>query len=207
MNDDCLTLTTYFGERDRAEHTLLADALLDLYGRRQVEVSALLRGIEGFGRKHGVHTDRTLTLSEDLPVVSVAVDTRARIDALLPELLAMKRRGLLTLERARLISGRVEPPSGLDALGETTKLTVYVGRQDRVARRPAFVAICDLLHRRGIAGATVLLGVDGTAHGGARPSTLLRTQQRGPADGHVGRTHRADRRPASGARRECWRGP
>ena len=32
-------------------------------------------------------------------------------------------------------------------------------------RVPAFVAICDLLHRRGIAGATALLGVDGTAHG------------------------------------------
>ena len=32
-------------------------------------------------------------------------------------------------------------------------------------RVPAFVAVCDLLHRRGIAGATALLGVDGTAHG------------------------------------------
>ena len=30
---------------------------------------------------------------------------------------------------------------------------------------PAFIAVCDLLHRRGIAGATALLGVDGTAHG------------------------------------------
>ena len=30
---------------------------------------------------------------------------------------------------------------------------------------PAFVAVCDLLHRRGIDGATALLGVDGTAHG------------------------------------------
>jgi PII-like signaling protein len=27
------------------------------------------------------------------------------------------------------------------------------------------VAVCDLLHRRGIDGATALLGVDGTAHG------------------------------------------
>jgi PII-like signaling protein len=34
-----------------------------------------------------------------------------------------------------------------------------------VYRVPAFVAVCDLLHRRGIAGATALLGVDGTAHG------------------------------------------
>ena len=32
-------------------------------------------------------------------------------------------------------------------------------------RLPAFMAVCDLLHRRGIAGATALLGVDGTAHG------------------------------------------
>jgi len=30
---------------------------------------------------------------------------------------------------------------------------------------PAFIAVCDLLHRRGIAGASVLLGVDGTRHG------------------------------------------
>ena len=46
-----------------------------------------------------------------------------------------------------------------------TKLTVYLGRQERVYRVPAFVAVCDLLHRRGVDGATALLGVDGTAHG------------------------------------------
>ncbi len=45
------------------------------------------------------------------------------------------------------------------------KLTVYLGRQERIYRVPAFVAVCDLLHRRGVDGATALLGVDGTAHG------------------------------------------
>ena len=48
---------------------------------------------------------------------------------------------------------------------DETKLTVCLGRQERVYRVPAFAAVCDLLHRRGIAGATALLGVDGTAHG------------------------------------------
>jgi len=48
---------------------------------------------------------------------------------------------------------------------EETKLTLYLGRQERVYRVPAFVAVCDLLHRRGVDGATALLGVDGTAHG------------------------------------------
>ena len=50
-------------------------------------------------------------------------------------------------------------------MNEETKLTVYVGRQERVYRMPAFMAVCDLLYRRGVAGATALLGVDGTAHG------------------------------------------
>ena len=38
----------------------------------------LLRGADGFGRKHHLRTDRLLTLSEDLPLVAVAVDTRER---------------------------------------------------------------------------------------------------------------------------------
>jgi PII-like signaling protein len=165
VNHDCLKLTTYFGERDRTEHHLLADELLDLYGRHEIAASVLLRGIEGFGVKHHLRTDRLLTLSEDLPVVSVAVDTRARIEALLPEVMAIKRRGLVTLERARMLAGEILPTQLPQELPEAIKLTVYLGRSEQVHRTSAFVAICDLLHRRGLSGATVLLGVDGTLHG------------------------------------------
>jgi PII-like signaling protein len=45
---------------------------------------------------------------------------------------------------------------------------VYVGRQERVYGAPAYYAICDLLHREGVADASVFLGVDGTAHGERR---------------------------------------
>ncbi|HEY6422819.1 MAG TPA: DUF190 domain-containing protein [Pseudonocardiaceae bacterium] len=173
MIEDCLKLTTYFGERQRTGRAYLADAQLDLFDRRKIAISVLLRGTEGFGLKHHLRTDRLLTLSEDLPIVSVAVDTRARIEALLDDLQVIKRRGLVTLERARLLRGDVSPlatgPPGLpEELATATKLTVYVGRQERVYRVPAFVAVCELLHRRGLAGATVLLGVDGTAHGQRR---------------------------------------
>jgi PII-like signaling protein len=165
VNEDSLKLTTYFGERDRTERHLLADALLDLYGRHQIQTSILLRGIEGFGFKHQLHTDMLLSLSEDLPVVSVAVDARARIEALLDDVVQIKRKGLLTLERARLLTGEIPQVDLPEELHEATKLTVYVGRQERVHRETAFAAVCDLLHRRGIAGATAFLGVDGTSHG------------------------------------------
>lgn len=165
MNEDCLKLTTYFGERDRTDDQFVADALLDLYGRREVEVSVMLRGAEGFGAKHHLRTDRLLSLSEDLPLVSVAVDTRSRIENLLEDVIAIKRRGLITLERARMLSGGILAVTLPAELHEATKLTIYVGRQERSYGVPAYVAVCELLRRRGISGATVLLGVDGTAHG------------------------------------------
>ncbi len=165
MNDDCLKLTTYFGERHRTDHQFVADALLDLYGRNEIEVSIMLRGAEGFGLGHHLRSDRLLTLSEDLPLVSVAVDTRTRIASVLEEVTRVKRHGLITLERARLLTGEVGEVALPEELHEATKLTIYVGRQEQVAGMPAFVAVCELLHRRGIAGATALLGVDGTAHG------------------------------------------
>jgi PII-like signaling protein len=165
VNNDCLKLTTYFGERHRTDYEFVADALLDLYGRKEIEVSVMLRGAEGFGLKHHLRSDRLLTLSEDLPLVSVAVDTRARIENVLDEVTQIKRHGLITLERARLLSGEVGTVALPEELHEATKLTIYVGRQEQISGLPAFIAVCDLLHRRGIAGATAFLGVDGTAHG------------------------------------------
>jgi PII-like signaling protein len=165
VNDDCLKLTTYFGERDRTGDGLLADELMSIYGGNRIAASIILRGAEGFGRLHHLHTDRLLSSSEDLPVVSIAVDERSRIEPMLEVLLRIKRRGLITLERARLLSGEIERLQLPEELGEATKLTIYFGRQDHVYGSPAYVGLCDLMYRRGLTGASVLLGVDGTRAG------------------------------------------
>jgi PII-like signaling protein len=159
VSHDALKLTVYFGENDRAGHALLSDALLDTFARHELRSSVLLRGAEGFGIKQRLRSERLLTLSEDLPLVAVAVDAPERIEALLPEAVAMLGDGLVTLERA-------STQAATDSL--EAKLTVYCGRQERIDGRPAFVAIVDLLRRRGLSGATVLLGVDGTSRGERR---------------------------------------
>jgi PII-like signaling protein len=159
-----LRLSVYLGERDRADGGLLADVLIDLFARHRVRTSALLRGIEGFGIKHRLHSERLLTLSEDLPLVALALDTTPRIEAVLEEVRALARHGLITLERARLLSG-----AGVDAAlapaADDVKLTIHLARQARVAGRPAYLAAVECLHRHGVAGASVLLGLDGTAQG------------------------------------------
>jgi PII-like signaling protein len=162
---DCLKLTTYYGERDRVGQRFLADAFSEAYARHELAVSLVMRGVEGFGAKQHLRTDRLLTLSEDLPLVSVAVDTRPRIQAALAEVTAMRFDGLVTLERARLLTDSVEAVELPEDLHDATKLTVYVGRHQRAGRTALYPAVVALLHRHGVAGATVLLGVDGTAHG------------------------------------------
>lgn len=181
MIEDCLKLTTYLGERDRAGGGFLADALVDAYARRELRTSVVVRGVAGFGTKHHLSTDRLLTMSEDLPLVSVAVDSRERIEAALEEVVGLTgSRGLVTLERARMLTGSLGAPELPDDLHEATKLTVYLGRGERVGRRPAYVAIVELLRRRRVAGSTVLLGVDGTAHGRRERARLLGANVRVP---------------------------
>jgi PII-like signaling protein len=165
MDEDCLKLSAYFDERRRAGDHFLAEVLLDLYERSHIATSIVLRGIAGFGSGHHLRTDQSLTLSEDPPVAVIAVDTRTKIEALLDPVLAIKQRGLVTLERARMLRDDIGPMRLSDELHEAVKLTIYVGRKERVYGMPAYIAICDLMYRRKLAGASVFLGVDGTAHG------------------------------------------
>ena len=77
-SSDGLKLTAYFGEGDRVAGRLVSDALHDVYEANPIRSSVLLRGIEGFGVTHLLRTQRLLTLSEDLPLVSVAIDQEGR---------------------------------------------------------------------------------------------------------------------------------
>jgi PII-like signaling protein len=161
MTDEYLKLTAYFAERLRAEKRFLVDALLDVYGNNAVGISVVLRGISSFGPHNELRSDQSLSLSEDPPIAVAAVDTADKIAAIADQVVAMTTRGLVTLERARLVGGST---SGT-ATPTTAKLTIYIGRQDRVSGRAAHHAVCDVLHRHGFAGASVFLGVDGTRNG------------------------------------------
>lgn len=176
MNEQAIRLTTYFGERVRAGQRLLADELLDLHARHEIRLSVLLRGIQGFGAKHHLRSDRLLTLSEDLPLVSIAIDTRRRIEALRGDLAALDGEGLVTMERAAVLDS--PSPAGRLPAGSELKLTVCLGRHERVGGEPAFAAVCGVLREAGVSGATVLLGVDGTV-GGERRRARFFARNRG----------------------------
>jgi PII-like signaling protein len=201
LSQEGLKLTTYFGERSRVEGVLLADKLLDIHARHGIRSSILLRGVQGFGAKHRLRSDRLLTLSEDLPLVCVAVDVREQIERLRADVSSIGHEGLMTLEPAQLYGGAreskqeiasgeaerslvaggsIDQAQGVQDLARATKLTVYIGRHERVDGSPAFTAVCRTLRESGVAGATVLLGVDGTRDGARERARFFARNQNVP---------------------------
>ena len=190
-----LKLSVYYGERDRAGRHFLADELAAVFARHELRVSLVMRGTTGFGAKHRLRTDRLLTLSEDLPLVSVAVDDEERIEAAAEDVEALGFHGLVTLERARFAD---EEPG---ARGGEVKLTVYLGPR-RAGRQPPGVR-----GRRRRAARPRRRGRHRAARGrrdAARrpaPREPGGPQRRRAADGRVRRRRRAHRGGGRGDRR------
>jgi PII-like signaling protein len=98
----------HLGERDKYQGRPLYEAIVHLLRTRGFAGATVFRGIMGFGASAGLHTEKVLRLSLDLPIVVECVDTEERIQEVLPELDRMIGGGLITLERARVIVYRPE---------------------------------------------------------------------------------------------------
>ncbi len=117
-----------------------------------LERSAVLRGSEGFGNKHRLQSSSLLTLSEDLPMVTLGVGIRNQVERAAGEIRELAPEGLVTVEP-------VESPA---PAGTATGIQVWLRRGQKLGSEPAHVGVVRLLARHGAAAAVCLLGVDGT---------------------------------------------
>lgn len=102
----------HIGERDKFHGKPLYEAIVLLLRERGFAGATVLRGIMGFGASAGIHTEKVLRLSLDLPLIVECVETAEKIDAILPELDAMIGGGLITLERAKVVIYREDRTRG-----------------------------------------------------------------------------------------------
>jgi uncharacterized protein len=100
---ECLLLRIFLGEADEYKHRPLYKAIVFRARELNLAGATVLRGPMGFGRSHHLHNANILRLSLDLPMIVEIVDTPERIEAFLPELRTMMRRGLITIERAQIV--------------------------------------------------------------------------------------------------------
>jgi PII-like signaling protein len=99
-------LRIFIGESDLYMHRPLYEVIVEEARKRGIAGATVLRGILGFGANSRIHTTKILRLSEDLPVVVEIVDAEDKIEAFLPKLDEMIDEGLVTLEKAHVITYR-----------------------------------------------------------------------------------------------------
>ncbi|MEX2219164.1 MAG: DUF190 domain-containing protein [Phycisphaerales bacterium] len=109
--EDGWMLRVYIGESDRWHGTPLYEAIVLRARELHLAGATVLRGPMGFGARSRLHTAKILRLSEDLPMVIEIVDSREKIDSLLPHIDAMVTQGLVTLTPVRVIKYRADAPS------------------------------------------------------------------------------------------------
>ncbi|MFF8783732.1 DUF190 domain-containing protein [Streptomyces sp. NPDC015125] len=123
-----LRLTVLVGEEDVWHHKPLYAEIVHRARDAGLAGAAVFRGIEGFGSSGIVHTQRLLSLSEELPVAIVVVDTKERVRAFLPQLEELLAHGgLVTLDPCEMISYR--RTGGTDGTGGAGGMGAGEGRR------------------------------------------------------------------------------
>lgn len=96
-------LTILIGESDQWGHKPLATEIVHRAHAAGLAGATVFRGVEGYGASSHIHTTRVLSLSNDLPMAIVIIDTPDHIDAFLPELDELITEGLVVLDDVEVV--------------------------------------------------------------------------------------------------------
>ena len=106
MPSDGKLLRIFIGESDKWNGKPLYEEIVLLAKKQAMAGATAIKGFMGFGLKSHMHTAKLLRLSEDLPVIIEIVDSEEKINSFIPQLEAMVKEGLVTLEKANVIMYR-----------------------------------------------------------------------------------------------------
>lgn len=96
----------FVGEAEEWQGKPLYRAILELAQREGAAGATVVRGIEGFGPRHHLTTERLPDIADNLPLQIEIVDSPERIERLLPLLDAMVQRGMITVMPVQIIDWR-----------------------------------------------------------------------------------------------------
>jgi PII-like signaling protein len=103
LTGTALRVTIFIGETDLWHHKPVYTEIVHRARAAGLAGASVFRGIEGFGASSLIHTQRLLSLSEDLPVAIVIVDDEERVRAFLPQLDELVGEGLVILDECEVI--------------------------------------------------------------------------------------------------------
>jgi hypothetical protein len=103
LEGEQVLMRIFMGEAERYAGKPTYLAIVEDLRKRGLAGATVLHAVAGFGHASRLHAAHLLDLSHDLPVVIEVVDTKEKIDAVLPDLDAMVGSGLITFENVHVI--------------------------------------------------------------------------------------------------------
>jgi PII-like signaling protein len=96
-------LTVLIDDTDTWHHRPMSSEIVHRAHAAGLSGASVFRGVEGFGCRQVVHTTRLLSMSDDLPLAVVIVDSDEQIRGFLPQLEELDIEGLITLEHVETV--------------------------------------------------------------------------------------------------------
>jgi len=159
---------TIFINEDTQRHMMaLHDSIMSFLMHKGVCGATATRAYSGFGSHQLLHTPKVEVLSYSLPIRIEFVETREKVDEILPTLYEMVSDGLIEVQDTTVVrlarkTAKPEPKTPHERKqGPAKLLRVFMGDDDKWNGEPLYDAIVNKLRMLDIAGATVYRGILG----------------------------------------------
>src|SRR5271156_4158596 len=160
-------VTIFINEDTQHHMTALHDSIMTFLMHKGVAGATATRAYAGFGSHQLLHTPKIEVMAQHLPIRIEFIDTKEKVDEVLPTLYEMVSDGLIEVQDTTVVkfareSAKPEPKAPHERKqGPAKLLRVFMGEADRWHEAPLYDAIVKKLLMMDIAGATVYRGILG----------------------------------------------
>jgi hypothetical protein len=99
-------VTVYVSDGAKHRHVPVFTSILDFLFQSRISGATVVKGVAGFGAGHRMHAAHILEISDNLPIKIEFIETREKVDAILPELEKRIGSGLIEVQETTIIVPR-----------------------------------------------------------------------------------------------------
>ena len=96
-------VSLYLSDGAKHHHIPVYTSILDFLFKSGIAGATVVKGVAGFGAKHHMHSAHILEISDHLPIKIEFIETREKVDAVLPELEKRIGSGLIEVQETTII--------------------------------------------------------------------------------------------------------
>jgi len=96
-------VTIYLSDGAKHHGIPVYSSILDFLFNNGIAGATVIKGVAGFGTAHRIHSAHILEISDDLPIKIEFIESREKVDEVLPELEKRTGSGLIEIQETTII--------------------------------------------------------------------------------------------------------